>query len=176
MTSARGPDMSPSPWLRAEAYFSSALLHRTRPIAALDELSHARRGLDRVLPRTHAELAVEVLEVGPDGLGREHVGRGAAGQQVQDLPLAVGQVAADGPQADAAERGGAVVLDELHGELARDRRLALEAAAERAGERVEVHVLREEAGRAGAQATHPERLVGGAGEEDHPDLGGLLIN
>ena len=118
----------------------------------------------------------------PHGLVGEHeqardvVGRGAAGEQVEDLPLAVGQLASHGPQAHPAGRRRAVVLDELHGQPARDRRLAVDRAAQRARQRGQLHVLRQKARRAGPQAAHPERLVGRAGEEHDADLDVLLVD
>ena len=59
-----------------------------------------------------------------DGLRRQHevfgdvVGARAAGEQIQDLPLAVGQARAHRAQTGPAAGGGAEALDQLHGELA----------------------------------------------------------
>ena len=85
-------------------------------------------------------------------------------------------VAADGAQAHPAGRRRAVVLDELHGHPARDRRFAVERAAQRARERGELHVLGQVAGGAGPQAAQPERVVGRAGEQHDADLLVLLVD
>ena len=76
------------------------------------------------------------------GLGREHeragdvLRAGPGGDQVEHLPLAVGQRAADGPQPGARAWSAAVGLDELHGETARDGRFTLLGPAQHTREHV----------------------------------------
>ena len=71
--------------------------------------------------------------------------------EVDDLPLARRQRRLDRPQAAGAVRRLAQLLDQPHAHPARDRGLAVERAAQRLRQHVDVDVLGQEARRAGAQ-------------------------
>ena len=96
-------------------------------------------------------------------------GTGTVDQQIQDLPLPPGQRTPR--RAKARVRLGLAVqlVDQACAELARNRRLARQRAAQCAGERPVVEVLADVADSAGAQRAYGRVLVVGDRAEDHAD-------
>src|SRR5579862_9132018 len=86
--------------------------------------------LDRLAAGADAELAQRVLDVAAHGLERQPQGGGDRGraetvhEQIQDLPLARGQLAAAAARATLARRPPMQLLEQPPSQLARDRGLA----------------------------------------------------
>ena len=95
-------------------------------------------------------------------------------EQVEHLPLARGERAVDRAHAAAVLGDAAHAFDQAHGELARDDRLAVARALERARQGVEVDALAEEAGGAGAQRHHPDVDAVAGGQHHHAHVGRVL--
>src|SRR5581483_9782205 len=115
----------------------------------LPEPAHRR---DQLRSRMDAELAMQALYVAAHRLERQDQLVGDVvlalplGQQVQDLPLARGEVAADGPHATPGDGQAAELLDQLRGDPRGERGLAGGHALEQARDVNDVHVLRQVAG------------------------------
>ena len=159
---------------RRRGAHASASPSRTSPDA------QAGRGLDGLLARAHAELAKDALDVRADGLDRQHervgdvVGRALLAEQVEDLPLARRERAADRAHARAVLAHAAHPFDQAHRQRARDDGLAVLRAAQCARQRVDADALAQEAGGSRAQRHEADLLAVGGGEHHHPHLGRLV--
>ena len=98
-------------------------------------------------------------------------GRGAAREHAQDLELARRQVVAIGHECRdlAPAILAAHLVDQVHREQARDRRLAAQEAVQRALEARRRLILREEAGGAGAQRAQERVAIGARAQHDDLD-------
>ena len=136
-----------------------------RPVEPHQPGAKAVRRQDGLAARAHAELAQHGLDVRAHGLDGEHelvgdvVGRAVLAEEVEDLPLARGQRAVDRAHAAAVLGDAAHALDQAHGEPARDDRLAVAGALQRARQGVEADALAQEARGAGAQRHDPDLVV-----------------
>ena len=115
-----------------------------------------------------------------DGLDRQHqrvgdlVGRALLAEQVEHLPLARRERAADRAHARAVLAHAAHALDEAHGQRSRDDGLAVAGAAQRARQRIDADALAQEARGPRAQRHQPDLLAVGGGEHHHPHVGRLV--
>ena len=138
--------------------------------------AHPLGDRDGLLARAGVELAQDVLDVRAHGLGREHELSAiwsvvlALGEQVDDLPLARRQRRLDRAQAAGARPArGAAARRAACSAGARSPPRRSSAPCSACGQHVDVDVLGEEAGRAGAQPEQADLVVVG-GREDDDDL------